>query len=118
MSHDDDRGAEMDQRSTDVADTPDGDLADDGVGVGGRTPEGTEQASPAESTGRSRIPLLEAVQQHTLATGLLEMADEFLASQGFTEHGFRHANLVGHIAYNVLTHLGFDERLAELGAVS
>ena len=118
MSHDDDRDAEMDQRSTDVADTPDGDLADDGVGVGGRTPEGTEQASPAESTGRSRIPLLEAVQQHTLATGLLEMADEFLASQGFTEHGFRHANLVGHIAYNVLTHLGFDERLAELGAVS
>ena len=99
------------------------DLADpaevaDGVGVGGRTPAGEEQVSPESSTGRGRIPLLEGVQQHALATGLLEMADEFLASQGFTEHGFRHANLVGHISYNVLTHLGFDERTAELGAVS
>ena len=89
-----------------------------GVGVGGRTPTGDEQTTPVESTGRSRIPLLEAVQGHAVATGLLEMADEFLASQGYTEHGFRHANLVGHIAYNVLTHLGFDERTAELGAVS
>ena len=90
----------------------------EGVGVGGRTEAGEEQVSPQKSTGRTRIPLLEGVQQHALATGLLEMADEFLASQGFTEHGFRHANLVGHISYNVLTHLGFDERTAELGAVS
>ncbi|HUG84202.1 MAG TPA: hypothetical protein VMM13_06535 [Euzebya sp.] len=88
------------------------------VPLGGRTPAGEEQATPVQSTGRASIPLLEAVRDHAEISGMLEMADEFLASQGFTEHGFRHANLVGHIAYNVLTHLGFDQRLAELGAVS
>ncbi|MPZ89007.1 MAG: HD domain-containing protein [Nitriliruptorales bacterium] len=46
------------------------------------------------------------------------MADEFLGAQGFTEHGFRHANLVGHIAFNVLVHLGHEPRIAELGAVA
>ena len=97
---------------------PDPQLIPASVPLGGRTAEGTEQTTPAESTGRSRIPLLEAVRDHAEISGMLEMADEFLASQGFTEHGYRHANLVGHIAYNVLTHLGFDQRLAELGAVS
>ncbi|CAN5340362.1 HD domain-containing protein [soil metagenome] len=88
------------------------------VPLGGRTSAGTERTTPEQATGRSRIPLLDDVRQHAEVTGMLEMADEFLASQGFTEHGFRHANLVGHIAFNVLTHLGFEERLAELGAVA
>lgn len=88
------------------------------VPLGGRTSEGEVRETPEQTSGRSRIPLLDQVRGHAEVTGMLEMADEFLASQGFTEHGFRHANLVGHIAYNVLTHLGFDERLAELGAVA
>lgn len=88
------------------------------VPLGGRTAEGLEQTTPEQSTGRSRIPLLDTVRQHAEISGMLEMADEFLSAQGFTEHGFRHANLVGHIAYNVLTHLGHDEHLAELGAVA
>lgn len=37
---------------------------------------------------------------------------------GFTEHGFRHANLSGRIAYNVLTRLGHDERTATLAAIA
>jgi metal-dependent HD superfamily phosphatase/phosphodiesterase len=37
---------------------------------------------------------------------------------GLTEHGFRHANLVGRIAHNVLKHLSFDDELCELAAVS
>ncbi len=48
----------------------------------------------------------------------LKLSDQFLAAQGFTEHGFRHANLVGRIAHNVLHHLGADDELAELAAVS
>ncbi|MGI9018283.1 MAG: phosphohydrolase [Euzebya sp.] len=88
------------------------------VPLGGRDSDGSERTTPEVSSGRARIPLLEAVREHSEVSGMLEMADEFLAGQGFTEHGFRHANLVGHIAFNVLTHLGFDERLAELGAVS
>lgn len=88
------------------------------VPLGGRTVAGEEQTTPQQSTGRSKIPMLDAVREHAEVSGMLEMADEFLASQGFTEHGYRHANLVGNIAYNVLTHLGFEERLAELGAVA
>lgn len=89
-----------------------------GVPVGGRTPTGEEQTTPAESTGRARIPLLDRVQGHERTSVFIAAADEFLGAQGFTEHGFRHANLVGHIAYNVLTHLDFDFRSCELAAVA
>jgi hypothetical protein len=96
----------------------DGDGATTEYEVGGRTPSGEEQAPPEESTGRSRIPLLETIQNHERTSAFLVAADEFLAAQGFTEHGFRHANLVGHITFNVLTHLGHDPRIAELGAAA
>jgi hypothetical protein len=87
------------------------------VPLGGRDVDGAERSATVQA-GRARIALLDAVREHAEVRGLLEMADEFLASQGFTEHGYRHANLVGHIAYNVLTHLGHDEHLAELAAVA
>jgi metal-dependent HD superfamily phosphatase/phosphodiesterase len=90
----------------------------DGVPVGGRTPAGEEQATPQESTGKARIPLLEAVRAHERTSAFIAAADTFLEAQGFTEHGFRHAKLVGHISFNVLTHLGHDARTAELGAVA
>jgi metal-dependent HD superfamily phosphatase/phosphodiesterase len=86
--------------------------------VGGRTVAGEEQATPQKATGRSVIPLLARVQAHEQTSAFILAADEFLGAQGFTEHGFRHANLVGHIAFNVLTHLGHDPRTAELAAVA
>ncbi|HVM15262.1 MAG TPA: hypothetical protein VM287_13175 [Egibacteraceae bacterium] len=89
-----------------------------GVPVGGRTPEGEERAAPERVTGRGRIPLLERIQAHERTSAFIAAADEFLGAQGFTEHGFRHANLVGHIAFNVLTHLGHDAHTAELGAAA
>lgn len=89
----------------------------DGVPVGGRTAEGVErQVRPAP--GRAEIPLLGAVRGHERSSAFIVACDEFLDAQGFTEHGFRHANLVGHIAYNVLTHLGREPRIAELAAVA
>jgi uncharacterized protein len=89
-----------------------------GQPVGGRTETGEEQVTPEESTGRARIPLLEVVQRHERTSAFIAAADRYLDAQGFTEHGFRHARLVGHIAFNVLTHLGHEPRVAELGAVS
>ncbi|HEY8339728.1 MAG TPA: HD domain-containing protein [Egibacteraceae bacterium] len=89
----------------------------DGVAVGGRDLTGAERALP-EGRARARIPLLEAVRAHERVSAFLTMADEFLGAQGFTEHGFRHANLVGHIAFNVLTHLGHEPRICELAAVA
>ena len=91
---------------------------EDGVPVGGRTATGEERATPAESTGRTRIPLLDRVRGHQTIGAFILAADGFLDAQGYTEHGFRHANLVGHIAFNVLTHLGHDHRTAELAAVA
>jgi uncharacterized protein len=87
------------------------------VPLGGRAPDG-DARDVVPAAGRRALPLLDAVRAHAEVRGLLEMADEFLASQGFTEHGQRHAGLVGHIAHNVLVHLGHDPHLAELAAVA
>ena len=89
----------------------------EGVPVGGRTLEGEERRVP-EPRPRRHTPLLARVQDHARTTDFITMADEFLGSQGFTEHGLRHATLVGHIAYNVLAHLGHGETVCELAAVA
>ena len=89
----------------------------DGVALGGRTAEG-EERTPRPAGGRAVIPLLEEVRAHDRTSAFIVACDEFLDAQGFTEHGFRHANLVGHIAFNVLTHLDHEPRVAELGAVA
>lgn len=90
----------------------------DGVPVGGRTRTGEERTRPSELAGRARTPLLDQVRADERTSAFIAAADEFLSAQGYTEHGFRHANLVGHIAFNVLTHLGHDHRTAELAAVA
>lgn len=88
----------------------------DGVPVGGRTASGQEQVDPEQ--GHKEIPLLARVREHERITTFIEAADEFLDAQGYTEHGRRHASLVGHIAFNVLLHLGHERRVAELAAVA
>lgn len=49
---------------------------------------------------------------------MIEIADEYLGAIGYTEHGFRHANLVSHIAGNILRRLGFDDRTAQLAEIA
>lgn len=88
----------------------------DGVAVGGRTTTGQEQVDPER--GIRSIPLLAQVRSSERIGAFIDAADEFLDAQGYTEHGRRHAGLVGHIAFNVLTHLGHDRRAAELAAVA
>lgn len=62
--------------------------------------------------------LLDQVAEHPVIITYLQLADQFTAELGYTEHGLRHANLVGRIAYNVLDRLGYETRLAELAAVA
>lgn len=62
--------------------------------------------------------LLGAITRHPAIATYLEMADDFTEALGFTEHGPRHANLVGRIAYNILDRLGVDQHLAGLAAVA
>lgn len=87
------------------------------VPLGGRTPAGDAQTR-STTAGRTTIPLLSALREDATVSALLDAADEFIAAQGFTEHGQRHASLVGHIAFNVMTHLGHDARAAELAAAA
>ncbi len=48
----------------------------------------------------------------------LRKADECLGELGYTEHGYRHAELVARIASNILARLGHPKRLQELAGIS
>ncbi len=48
----------------------------------------------------------------------IQRGDESLAAMGFTEHGFRHVELVASIAGNVLLRLGYSKREAELASIA
>jgi len=61
---------------------------------------------------------LEDVQNDESLSQLISSADRVMDAMGFTEHGFRHANLVASIAYQVLSRLDYDEREAQLACVA
>ncbi len=60
----------------------------------------------------------EQIQADGELSALISAADRVMEGMGYTEHGFRHANLTAWIAYNVLTRAGFDEHTANLGCVA
>jgi metal-dependent HD superfamily phosphatase/phosphodiesterase len=61
---------------------------------------------------------LEDVQQDRELSLYISSADRVMDAMGYTEHGFRHANLVAKISYQVLHRLGFSERDAQLACVA
>jgi len=61
---------------------------------------------------------LETVQANPELSVFISAADHVMEGLGYTEHGFRHANLTARIAYNVLTRAGFDEATANRGCVA
>jgi metal-dependent HD superfamily phosphatase/phosphodiesterase len=67
-----------------------------------------------------RVPLLtlESVQADPELSQYIASADRVMEAIGYTEHGFRHANLVAKIAYQVLARLGFSEREAMLASMA
>lgn len=71
----------------------------------------------AQHTGE-HVDVLTRLRGDSTVSAFIKLADQFLGQLGFTEHGFRHANLVGSIAHNVLEHLGADDELSELAAVA
>ncbi|MEX2487082.1 MAG: HD domain-containing protein [Nitriliruptoraceae bacterium] len=89
-----------------------------GIGAADAVREAAEVALEAERRTGSHVDVLTRLQQDEVVSAFIKLSDQFLAAQGFTEHGFRHANLVGRIAHNVLRHLGADEELCELAAIS
>jgi metal-dependent HD superfamily phosphatase/phosphodiesterase len=61
---------------------------------------------------------LEEVQADPELSQFISSADRVMEAVGFTEHGFRHANLVARIAYQVLHRLDFGERESQLACVA
>jgi metal-dependent HD superfamily phosphatase/phosphodiesterase len=81
-------------------------------------PKPIEPAESPEPIDAAGTVTLEDVQNHEGVQTFIALADRYLGELGYTEHGFRHAGLVAKIAYNVLHRLDFDDRTAELGAIS
>ena len=76
-------------------------------------------AEPASPAGEDRATVsLEDVQANEELSRLIASADRVMDAMGFTEHGFRHANLVARISYQVLSRLGYGERDATLACVA
>ncbi len=82
--------------------------------------EAVPGAGPVETvpeTGSEGITL-ELVQEDPELSSFISAADRVMEGLGYTEHGFRHANLTARIAYNLLTRAGFDEHTANLACVA
>lgn len=61
-------------------------------------------------------PDIEALRNNQRARLYIEMADKYLETIGYTEHGLRHSDIVSRTAYNILKKLAFDENDAVLSA--
>jgi uncharacterized protein len=61
---------------------------------------------------------LEDVQANEELSLYIASADRVMEAMGYTEHGFRHANLVANIAFQVLSRLGSTQREATLASVA
>ncbi|MBO5142486.1 MAG: HD domain-containing protein [Clostridia bacterium] len=49
---------------------------------------------------------------------IIKTADRQLVEMGYTEHGYRHLGIVSRIAGEILTELGYSERIIELGKIA
>lgn len=61
---------------------------------------------------------LDDVKSDPRVSAYFEELNNYLNVIGYTDHGLRHSDLVSHIARNILTHLGFPERKAELASIA
>ncbi len=66
----------------------------------------------------AQMVTIEQVRRDPEVVGFLQAANGALLALGYTEHGQRHAGLVGHIAENVLERLGYPERTYQLANIA
>lgn len=83
---------------------------------------GAAAPTPRWSTGEGtpdQPPLtLEVVRADPELSTFIEGADRVMEGLGYTEHGFRHANLTARIAFNVMHRLGFSDHDANLASIA
>jgi metal-dependent HD superfamily phosphatase/phosphodiesterase len=77
-----------------------------------------QAARSARPEAESPLVTLEEIQQEPSVNTFIASADKVMEGLGYTEHGYRHANLTARIAYNVMTRLGNEGRMAELSAIA
>jgi uncharacterized protein len=70
------------------------------------------------STDQPGLLTLEEIRSEAPISAFIASADRVMEGIGYTEHGFRHANLTARIAFNLLSRLGFDERTTVLGSAA
>jgi len=73
---------------------------------------------PAAPAAEPVLLSLDLVKEDEELSNFISAADRVMEGLGYTEHGFRHANLSARIAYNVMTRAGFDEHMANLACVA
>lgn len=61
---------------------------------------------------------IEQLKKDPQVIAFLQRANEQMGLLGYTEHGHRHASLVGSIAHNILIRLAFPERMAQLAEIA
>ena len=67
---------------------------------------------------KAPVVTIEDVKRDPQVVAFLQRANEQMRLLGYTEHGQRHASLVGSIAHNILTHLAYHERTAQLAEIA
>lgn len=83
-----------------------------------------EQVQPVADIGNGALPnrykllTIEDLRRDPEVVAFLQAANASMKALGYTEHGQRHAGLVGNIAQNVLEHLGFEPRTHQLANIS
>lgn len=65
-----------------------------------------------------KLITLDDIQNHPMVTAFIRRANDNLGAMGFTEHGFRHADMVAHSAYRILSEMGYPKREAQLAAIA
>lgn len=61
---------------------------------------------------------LKEVKNNPLIDSCIRKGNEFLGVMGFTEHGYRHINLISRTARSILEKLNYSPREAELAAIA
>ncbi len=73
---------------------------------------------PVVVSARFAPVMIDDVKKEPLVIAFLQRANEQMRLLGYTEHGHRHASLVGNIAYNILDRLSYPQRLAQLAEMA
>jgi hypothetical protein len=79
---------------------------------------GAPASGEGPAGGLPEVVTLARIQENEELSSFIAAADRVMEALGYTEHGFRHANLTARIAFQVLTRLGFDELTANRGCVA